>query len=371
LRSDTRRRISPMVVGYVFTLEDDGSVSPVWISNSYTSLTGYSIDDLGRSDARDKMVPPEDHHIIEEAITTLKRGEEWAGDHRMITKSGDVRWLRFFSHPLRDDEGRITRLEGSGHDVTELRQLEAELRSSNEALNLLDEAVLPILWTTDRDLMITSLSGAGLQLYGWETDELVGVHMYEALGNDDPGYTPNVAAHRALNGERTTFDLDWRGHSFRAVIEPLRDGSNEIIGTAGVGVAKDVLALDVSSGFAREVLEGMEGETIQGGAPSSKVIEAGDLKIDPVAFSAWKGDELLKLSPTEFRLLRQLASHPNQAMTREDLLRDVWQHDFMGDSRLVDMAINRLRAKIEDDPRDPSLIVTVRGIGYRFDAARA
>ena len=53
--------------------------------------------------------------------------------------------------------------------------------------------------------------------------------------------------------------------------------------------------------------------------------------------------------------------------TRELLLERVWNYEYLGDSRLVDVAVQRLRAKVEDDPRQPKLIVTVRGVGYRFD----
>ncbi len=73
----------------------------------------------------------------------------------------------------------------------------------------------------------------------------------------------------------------------------------------------------------------------------------------------------LPLTPTEFRLLEALARRPGRVLTREVLLDEVWGYDFLGDSRLVDVAIQRLRAKIEDDPAEPRLIQTVRGAGYR------
>jgi two-component system response regulator MtrA len=101
--------------------------------------------------------------------------------------------------------------------------------------------------------------------------------------------------------------------------------------------------------------------------PHTPSITAGTLTIDPNAFRATKGDVVLDLSATEFKLLVQLAQHPGQVMTRDALLRRVWDYDYMGDSRMVDMAIKRLRSKIEDDPAEPAFIATVRGIGYRFD----
>jgi two-component system, OmpR family, response regulator MtrA len=76
----------------------------------------------------------------------------------------------------------------------------------------------------------------------------------------------------------------------------------------------------------------------------------------------------LILSSTEFKLLVVLTRNGGRVLTRAILLGTVWDHDFLGDSRLVDMAIKRLRKKIEDDPSKPTLIQTVRGVGYRFEA---
>ncbi len=96
-------------------------------------------------------------------------------------------------------------------------------------------------------------------------------------------------------------------------------------------------------------------------------IVAGDLEIEPEGFRASKGGEDLDLTATEFRLLLELARRPGQVFTRELLLERVWNYEWLGDSRLVDVAVQRLRAKIEEDPKRPKLITTVRGVGYRFD----
>ncbi len=101
--------------------------------------------------------------------------------------------------------------------------------------------------------------------------------------------------------------------------------------------------------------------------PADPVITVDDLEIDPAAFRARKGSRDLQLTATEFKLLHQLASRPGQVFTRELLLERVWNYEYLGDSRLVDVAVQRLRAKIEDDPRHPALITTVRGVGYRFE----
>ena len=98
-------------------------------------------------------------------------------------------------------------------------------------------------------------------------------------------------------------------------------------------------------------------------------ISIGGLEIDPGGFTVRKRGVELSLTATEFRLLHELARRPKQVFTRELLLELVWNYDYLGDSRLVDAAIQRLRAKVEDDPKQPELIKTVRGVGYRFGGA--
>jgi two-component system response regulator MtrA len=101
--------------------------------------------------------------------------------------------------------------------------------------------------------------------------------------------------------------------------------------------------------------------------PTDRPISLDDLEIDPDAFSVRRRGEDVAVTATEFRLLLELARRPKQVFTRELLLELVWNYDYLGDSRLVDAAVQRLRAKIEDDPKQPKLIQTVRGVGYRLD----
>ncbi len=98
--------------------------------------------------------------------------------------------------------------------------------------------------------------------------------------------------------------------------------------------------------------------------PMRSAFSIGDLRIDPSAFRVTKDGRPLSLTSTEFRLLLELARHSGQVLTRDVLLERVWNYEYSGDSRLVDMAIKRLRQKIEDDPREPTIIQTVRGVGY-------
>ena len=96
----------------------------------------------------------------------------------------------------------------------------------------------------------------------------------------------------------------------------------------------------------------------------------GDLAVDRSAMIVARGGMPISLTPTELKLLVELSRRPGQALSRQQLLRLVWDHDYLGDSRLVDACVQRLRAKVELVPGDPQLIRTVRGIGYRLDPPR-
>jgi two-component system, OmpR family, response regulator MtrA len=92
----------------------------------------------------------------------------------------------------------------------------------------------------------------------------------------------------------------------------------------------------------------------------------GDLRIDTGALTVSVRGAPVALTATELRLLLTLSRAPGRVFTRQQLLEEVWEHDYLGDSRLVDNCVQRLRAKIEDDPAAPAHVQTVRGFGYRF-----
>jgi two-component system response regulator MtrA len=96
------------------------------------------------------------------------------------------------------------------------------------------------------------------------------------------------------------------------------------------------------------------------------LMSVGDVDIDPERFVVRKAGREVAVTATEFRLLLELARRPGRVFTREMLLERVWSYSYLGDSRLVDVAVQRLRAKVEDDPAHPRLIRTVRGAGYKL-----
>src|SRR6476620_5334317 len=105
--------------------------------------------------------------------------------------------------------------------------------------------------------------------------------------------------------------------------------------------------------------------TVEGGGNS---IDAGDVSIDLARHLVTVRNEPVNLTRSEFQVLRLLADRPGQVFSRLEIMEELWQSEFSGDVRACDVHISNLRQKIERDPQDPELVVTVRGIGYKLAA---
>ena len=101
-------------------------------------------------------------------------------------------------------------------------------------------------------------------------------------------------------------------------------------------------------------------------APQPQATVFGDVELRRTQGIVLKGGVEINLTKTEFRLLCEFADHAGAVLSRDQLLERVWGYEYLGDSRLVDAHVRRLRVKIEDHPDDPKLIVTARGVGYRL-----
>lgn len=104
-------------------------------------------------------------------------------------------------------------------------------------------------------------------------------------------------------------------------------------------------------------------------APASAVFQFGDCKLDFAAHKLLRKGKEVALTTKEFRLLEFFTARPGRALTRDQILDGVWGNDIMVNDRSVDRCVTTLRSKIENDPRHPSYIQTIRDIGYRFEHA--
>jgi two-component system, OmpR family, response regulator RegX3 len=98
------------------------------------------------------------------------------------------------------------------------------------------------------------------------------------------------------------------------------------------------------------------------------VLEVADVRMDVERHEVWVRGEPVKLALKEFELLEILLRNAGRVMTRGQLIDRIWGADYVGDTKTLDVHVKRLRAKIETDPAEPRLLVTVRGLGYKFEA---
>ncbi|ADQ41895.1 two component transcriptional regulator, winged helix family [Caldicellulosiruptor acetigenus I77R1B] len=107
--------------------------------------------------------------------------------------------------------------------------------------------------------------------------------------------------------------------------------------------------------------------TAQSASQDGKVLKAGALTLNPETFEVKKNGKVIELTVREYELLKFLMSQKGQVFSREELLEKVWDYEYYGDVRTVDVTVRRLREKIEDNPSEPNFILTKRGIGYYFN----
>lgn len=120
----------------------------------------------------------------------------------------------------------------------------------------------------------------------------------------------------------------------------------------------------------KSVLRRVRAATKSDGTSEESLIVHGRLRIDPAKREVNVGERQVELTPKEFELLRLFATNPGRVFPRKYLLEKIWDYSYEGYDRTIDSHINRLRAKIEDNPDNPQLVLTVWGIGYKFSDER-
>ena len=105
--------------------------------------------------------------------------------------------------------------------------------------------------------------------------------------------------------------------------------------------------------------------------PSAEALVVGEVQLDPARHEVVIRGETVNLPLKEFELLALLLEHAGRVLTRDTLIDRIWGHDYVGDTKTLDVHIKRLRAKVEPDPAAPTRIVTIRGLGYKYESPRA
>lgn len=121
----------------------------------------------------------------------------------------------------------------------------------------------------------------------------------------------------------------------------------------------------------RAVLRRAPEPRVPADAEEGGVLEVGDVALDPGRHEVVIRGEEVALPLKEFELLTILLENAGRVLSRDVLIDRVWGHDYVGDTKTLDVHVKRLRAKVEDDPSSPTRIVTIRGLGYKYDAPRS
>ncbi|MFQ1002730.1 response regulator [Modestobacter sp. SSW1-42] len=160
-----------------------------------------------------------------------------------------------------------------------------------------------------------------------------------------------------------------RSHDLPIVVVSARADTHDIVAALEAG-ADDYVTKPFQVKEVTARLRALRRRAGAGDRPTELVLDpdpAAPLVLRPERGTVHRGEELLPLTLTEFRLLCELAASAGRVLSRQVLLERVWEHGFFGDERLVDVHVRRLRTKVERDPGAPTLVVTVRGLGYRLD----
>lgn len=229
-----------------------------------------------------------------------------------------------------------------------------------------NRAVSTRILTVEDDERIRTSVRLALEDEGWVVDEAVDGEQAIALFRRTPAdvvlidiMLPGVDGFEVCRSIRRQSDVP-------IIMVTARDDTHDVVAGLEAGaddyLTKPFVPKELSARI-RALLR-----RVRTSEPGLATMRFGDLDISPSEGVVTLAGEQLHLTKTEFRLLVELANSPGRVFSREDLLEKVWGHGYLGDSRLVDVHVRRLRTKVEADPANPRHVVTVRGLGYKLQA---
>ena len=278
-------------VGQAVVATDNGGIIRYW-NAAAQALFGWAAEEvLGRHVS---TVTPIEGPEAEEAAALRRAADTWVGEVPVRRRDGTRILVGATLSTLRDPAGEVIGRIGVSVDVTERRAAENALRESEQRLRLFVDTMPAVLWTTDTDLRITSIRGAGLKRLNASADQSLGVHISTFAAASE-----SVMSESALAGESVSTAADWGGHTFDVHIEPVRDAEGAVSGT--IGIALDVTEQRRSEAEAQQYLELLR--TVVDAAPLPIVVVDEDRRVSlwnraAETMFGWNSSEVLgKLVP--------------------------------------------------------------------------
>ena len=210
---EQHRMLSDVTFDYTFsmTVELDGRMKREWIEGAFTKITGYELDELDEYAGFETLVHPEELLRVKDLLTSVLSGNSEMGEIRIVTKSGETRWARFYVRPMKDErEDRIVRIIGATQDITELKLAEETLKKSEKRYRAISEITsdfaYSLLVTPEGKLEREWTAGADTEITGYETGELDPNTWIELAHPDD---TPKVRDHlqKLLSGKSDMLEI--------------------------------------------------------------------------------------------------------------------------------------------------------------------
>jgi PAS domain S-box-containing protein len=170
---------------YAERLEPDGSIVPEWVSDTLMQMTGYTVDEIHALGLH-SIILPDDRPVVSEYMKRIISGQSGVSENRILTRGGDVRWLRFYTRPVWDEaQGRVVRIYGAAQDITEQKLMEEELRRKEQDLtDFVENAAVGLHWVGPDGTIIWA-NQAELDLLGYNRDEYIGHHIAEFHADED------------------------------------------------------------------------------------------------------------------------------------------------------------------------------------------
>lgn len=214
--------------------QPDGTLT--FVNNAFCRYFGLSRDTLLGGSFPFGLHPGEDPVLSRLQDPPIPGMPPCSREQRVISEDGDVRWIQWTNSPVHDEAGRLIECQAIGHDVTDRRMSEQALREHQQRLRMMVEQLPAILWTTDRNLVVTSSTGAAMMQLGLRPGQLENTCLIDYFGNPDDDFLPLAAHRRALTGESVLYEMPWQSRYFQTRIDPLLDDRGDVTGTIGLAV---------------------------------------------------------------------------------------------------------------------------------------